>query len=96
MGWDQVQNGALLGQAAKEFGALLTVDQNMKHEQNLTTLPIAVVVLVSVKNTPDALFPFAPFVEQSLPALRLGQMIEIDATGKVTEIAPGRGVPPTE
>ncbi|MEO5762448.1 MAG: hypothetical protein ABIR28_09070 [Vicinamibacteria bacterium] len=41
MGWSGVKNGALLALAANEFDAFLTVDKNLPHQQNLTTLPIA-------------------------------------------------------
>ena len=63
MGWEQVQNGSLLANAAKAFDVLLTVDQNMKREQNLAALPIAIIVLVARKNIPDALLLMAPFVD---------------------------------
>ena len=85
-----MKNGKLLVEAAKAFDLFLTVDQNIKNEQNLTTLPLPIVVLVAAKNTPDALIPFAPFVERVLPTLRPGQLIEIDAAGNATELAPGR------
>ena len=47
MGWARLGNGALLRQAAAEFHAVLTADQNIEFQQNLKTLPIAVVVLVA-------------------------------------------------
>jgi hypothetical protein len=90
MGWEDLRNGKLLAAAGLSFDVLLTVDKNMKREQNLDTLPIAVIVLDVVKNTPEALKPFAPFVEGLLPSLRAGQMAEIDSMGQVTIIAAGR------
>ena len=47
MGWTRLGNGALLRQAAAEFYAVLTADQNIAFQQNLKTIPIAVVVLVA-------------------------------------------------
>jgi hypothetical protein len=35
MGWTSLSNGALLRQAAAEFDALLTADQNIEFQQNL-------------------------------------------------------------
>jgi hypothetical protein len=90
MGWEDLRNGSLLRTAEPSFDVLLTVDKNMKREQNLAALPIAVVVLDALRNTPDVLRPFASFVERALLALRPGQMIEIDSNGKVTIIASGR------
>jgi hypothetical protein len=90
MGWEDLRNGKLLSAAATAFAVLLTVDKNMKAEQNLATLPIAVVVLDVPKNTPEELKPFAPFVERLLPSLRIGQMVEINSKGEFTVFAAGR------
>jgi len=91
MGWDDLRNGKLLTAAAAElFGVVPTVDKNMKREQNLTRLPVSVIVLDVIKNTPAVLRPFAPFVERVLPTLPKGQMLEINERGEVTMIAPGR------
>jgi hypothetical protein len=83
-----LKNGELLAVAATTFEVLLTVDKKMKREQNLTKLPVAVIVLDGFKNTPAALAPFAPHVEIALTMIRPGQMIEISATGAITVIAP--------
>ena len=50
MKWTSLGNGALLEQAATAFDVLLTADQNIEFQQNLATLPIAVVVLVADSN----------------------------------------------
>ena len=47
MGWSGVKNGRLPALAANEFDAFVTVDKNLPYQQNLTTLPIAVLVLAS-------------------------------------------------
>jgi len=50
MGWCGRKNGELLALAAAEFEAFITVDQNLPYQQNIATLPIAVVVLVTPSN----------------------------------------------
>ncbi len=90
MGWQDLRNGILLSAAAEAFDVLLTIDKNMKYEQNLQMLPLPVIVLDVSRNTPAALRPFAPFVERALSTLRSGQMIEIDQAGNVLVVAPGR------
>ena len=40
MGWSGKQNGVLLGLATDHFDVVLTADQNLEQQQNLTTLPI--------------------------------------------------------
>jgi hypothetical protein len=61
MGWERLRNGLLLASAAREgFDVLLTLDKKVEHEQNLTTLPVMVVVLDAVKNTLPVLVSFVP------------------------------------
>jgi len=65
MGWGGVKNGALLKLAASDFDAFITVDQNLRHQQNIATLPIAVVVLIAHSNELDALLPLVPTASRS-------------------------------
>lgn len=44
-GWSGISNGKLLALAATAFDVMITADRNIKYQQNLNTLPIAVVVL---------------------------------------------------
>jgi len=45
-GWERVGNGELLTLAkAAGFEVLVTIDQNLSYQQNLTTRQIAIVVL---------------------------------------------------
>ncbi len=70
MGWSGVKNGKLLALASTSLEAFVTVDRNMPFQQNLTTLPIALVVLESVSNELSALLPLLPALEQELAALK--------------------------
>ena len=62
-GWSGGKNGKLLALAAVEFDAFVTVDKNLPYQQNLTTLPIAVVVLDAVSIELPALLPLMPALE---------------------------------
>ena len=64
MGWTGLSNGALLRRAAAEFDAVVTADQNIEFQQNLSALPIAVVVLVASSNRLESLEPLIPQVLQ--------------------------------
>jgi hypothetical protein len=45
-GWSRIRNGDLLRLADQEsFEVFLTTDQNLKHQQNLTDLRVAIIVL---------------------------------------------------
>ena len=70
MGWAGVKNGKPLALAANEFDAFLTVDKNLPYQQNLITLPIAVVVLDAVSNELPALLPLVPALERELSSLK--------------------------
>ena len=48
MGWAGAKNGILLQLAADcHFDAFITVDQSMEYQQNVDTLPIAVVIMIA-------------------------------------------------
>ncbi len=70
MGWSGVENGKLLALAARDFDAFVTVDKNLPHQQNLTELPIAVVVLDCFSNDLPALLPLVPELERQLSELK--------------------------
>lgn len=47
-GWSNLKNGDLLAHAeADGFDALITTDQNLRHQQNLTKWKISIVVLLT-------------------------------------------------
>ena len=45
IGWSTLGNGELLSRADKQFDALITTDRNLKNQQNLSGLNIAILVL---------------------------------------------------
>ena len=77
MGWEELKNGALLSAAAVEFDVFLTVDRRMRYEQNLATLPIAVVVLLANSNRLADLLPLVPLVHTSLAKLEPRRLVEV-------------------
>ena len=79
MGWTSLSNGALLRQAAATFDALLTADQNIEFQQNVKTLPMAVVVLVADSNRLESLEPLVPDLLQALEALQPKVLVRVGA-----------------
>ena len=69
-GWTSLSNGALLRQAAATFDVLLTADQNIQFQQNLETLPLAVVVLIAESNRLESLEPLVFDVLDALKSLK--------------------------
>ena len=77
LGWAGIRNGTLLKLADGQFDALLTVDQGIEYQQNLSGLSISVVVMMAPSNDVDDLRPLLPGVEQALTTLRPGEIIRV-------------------
>lgn len=76
-GWGGKSNGALLALASADFDVMITADRNIRYQQNLKTLPITIVILV----TPDNLLPsfqkLAPELLAQLPLITPHTLIEM-------------------
>jgi hypothetical protein len=51
---------------ANNFDILITFDQNLSHQQNFDTYPIAVIVLIASKNTYEVLSLLIPKIKTEL------------------------------
>lgn len=76
-GWAGVRNGALLRAASGAFDVLLTVDQGVKHQQNLAGLRIAVLIMVAASNDIDDLRPLIPAVLDALRTMQVGEIRKV-------------------
>jgi len=76
-GWAGIKNGALPRLANGQFDALLTVDQGIECQQNLSGLGISVVVMMAPSNDIDDLRPLLPGVGQALATLRPGEIMRV-------------------
>ena len=77
MGWAGIKNGKLLSRAAEQFDVLITTDQNIEFQQNLSKVDIAVLVLVALRNDINLLRPLMPRVCEALGGLRSGDLLSI-------------------
>ena len=78
MGWGGVENGELLRRAASAgFDALLTKDATVEYEQNLVSLPLAVVILHAATNDIDDIRPLLPALATALAALPPKQITHV-------------------
>jgi hypothetical protein len=75
--WSGLTNGELLLQAADRFDVFVTADQNLQFQQNLSKLPLAVLVLVAVSNRMELLRPLIPGLRSALNALRPRMFIRV-------------------
>lgn len=60
MGWTGITNGRLLGLAAGQFDAFITVDRNLQFQQNLQEFTLAVIVVRTRSNRLSELQLLAP------------------------------------
>ncbi len=80
MGWAGKKNGELLALVAGAgFEVLLTVDQNLRHQQNLAASEVAVVVMVAPSNRLADLVPLVPKLEAALSSIQAGGAVEVRA-----------------
>jgi hypothetical protein len=78
MGWSGKKNGELIHlMAGQSFGVLLTVDQNIRHQQNLQAAGVAVIVLQAKSNRLADLTPLMPMALTSLCSIKPGEIVEI-------------------
>lgn len=76
-GWSGVKNGELLALAVAEFDAFLTVDQNLKYQQNLQTFSIAILLLIAPNNRLKTLLPLMPDVREALAEIKAGEFVRV-------------------
>jgi predicted nuclease of predicted toxin-antitoxin system len=79
LGWAGMKNGKLLVRANENFDVLITMDNPMVSQQNLSKLQIAIVVLRAPSNRLPDTSPLMPQVLALLPRLKPGKVTRITA-----------------
>ena len=69
-GWGGIKNGKLLALAASEFDVLLTADKGIEYQQNLTTLPVAVLIVLANSNRLEDMALVVPNILKALVNLQ--------------------------
>jgi Domain of unknown function (DUF5615) len=78
MGWSGVTNGNLLRLAEEHFQIFITIDKNMRHQRNLTSTKLGIIILNTVSNRIDDLRLVAPLVLDVLQSIKPGDIVRID------------------
>jgi predicted nuclease of predicted toxin-antitoxin system len=76
MGWTGIQNGVLLAKANREFDVLLTADKNLRYQQNVSGLALAILVFPS--NRLSVVKGLVPRLQSVLATLGRGEIVELD------------------
>ena len=75
-GWSDLDNGDLIEQAEREgYELLITTDQNIRYQQNLTGRRLAVLVLLSTA-WPN-IQPRIEEIRAALAAIQPGELVEV-------------------
>ena len=61
-----IKNGKLLALAAGEFDVLLTADKGMEYQQNLSALPVSILVVLARSNRMEQLSLAVPLILETL------------------------------
>jgi hypothetical protein len=78
MKWGGIDNGALLKLAADAgFDAVITNDRGLEYEQNVGSLPLAVVVLLAKSNTIEAARELYPELLAALSQLQPCTLVKV-------------------
>lgn len=78
MGWTGKANGELLKSASEEgFQILVTIDKRMKHQQNISKLPLAIAVFDTLQSTLTNLEVLIPQFLERVDRMKPGEVYEI-------------------
>jgi len=76
-GFGGLENGRLLRAAAGKYDVLITVDRNLPFQQNLGSLPIATLILISTGITYADLKPLASEILKKLSTTQPGNIYHV-------------------
>lgn len=74
-GWAGITNGRLVQLAEKQFDVLITSDQNLKYQQNLSNRQLAIIQLPT--NQVPLVMKLCSVVQTALESIQVGDFIEI-------------------
>ena len=72
-----LKNGRLLQAMSGHFDVLVTVDQNLQYQQNLSAYALAIIVLKARRSTYLMLKPLMPELLERLEAVRPGEVVVV-------------------
>jgi predicted nuclease of predicted toxin-antitoxin system len=79
-GWSGKQNGELLSLAEAAFDVFVTVDTNLRYQQNLVGRKISVVILHSSSNRLEHLRQYFPDCVSAIEKIKPGEIVQVGST----------------
>jgi hypothetical protein len=80
-GWSGKKNGELLELAENEFNAFLTTDRGIPHQQNLSELDLAIILLRAKSNDYEDLSLLMDEVNDALSSISPGTFLILSVEG---------------
>ena len=74
-GWAGLKNGNLLGRASSTFDVLVTVDQRMRFQQNISSFRIGVVAIEAYDTTLPNLLRYIEDIRSAISRVALGSVV---------------------
>lgn len=78
-GWSGLKNGKLLIAASADFDALVTTDQGIPHQQNVSQYEIGIVLMEAKSNRIEDLAPLVPEVKAQIGSIAPGIVLRVAA-----------------
>jgi hypothetical protein len=73
-----LRNGVLLRAAVdRGFTVILSADQSLRFQQNLSRIGIGAVVIVNIRNRMKDILPVLPRIKSAIAAVRAGEIVEV-------------------
>ena len=79
--WGGLKNGKLLTKAQMAYDVFITCDQNLPHQQHVSSYEIGIVILIGPRNRRQDLEPLVPEAVQRLNELSEGDVLEVPHSG---------------
>src|SRR6267154_2988538 len=76
-GFSGKENGELIALAEKKFEVLITIDKNIRYQQNIAGRNIAILIIRAASNDLDDIRPHVPQALAALRSIRPGQIVEV-------------------
>jgi predicted nuclease of predicted toxin-antitoxin system len=81
MGWKGMRNGELLRRAAADgFDLMISRDAGIQHQQNLSNLPIAVILLPSHAKKLEDILPMVPALLHAISSIRPRTVLRLETS----------------
>jgi predicted nuclease of predicted toxin-antitoxin system len=76
-GFSGKENGELIALAENKFDVLVTIDKNIRYQQNISGRDIAILIVRATSNDLDDIRPNVPHALAALRTIKPGQIVEV-------------------